>query len=330
MNHHYFLDQKLEPDKRKLPRVDRLFELHEKSWFTRKEIEASAEYYKWLQQPHPFPIYTVQCYEEIPSCLVFPRDDLQPDLFGHLWRGLKNDQEFYTSSVSLMLGLAIHERFSRIELYGIEMASQTEFADQKPGCLFMLGMALGRGIDVVLHPVSRLLEAKVYGYEGVPYVMRSRLEELKVHYTALYDQKAYACERITRAFNQNANPSEAEKREAMEANGWKGLYFGAKEFLRIILEDKDAFLSAQILEGKETLYQANQERFKGDANMTKARADVYFSERMTEKAMKQWQLYQDQRVTMFAHLGAIQVIQKLRAECRLEKPDHHLDYAILE
>lgn len=330
MNHHLFLDEHEPTEKRNLPRVDRLFELHRPDWFTRKEVTLSGEYLEWLKQPHDFPIYMIEAWPDMPSAIPFPREAVKHDLFKHLWRGTENEQEYYTSSAGLMLALAIHMGVPRIELYGIEMETDTEYADQKPAFEYMVGFANGRDIDVILHPKCSLCNATVYGYEGVPHVVRSRLGQLKITYNRLLKKWTQRQERLTQAFN--ADPENKDPKVHMEAEAWRAMYLGATIAIKTLEEMHDEYISAQNLEEKMSVTREQEDFFKGRTNMSRAAFDEIYNDGAgdIEQAKKAWLEYLDNRATMFAHDGAYQVYKVLRAETRLMKPDPTLQMQILE
>ena len=95
--------------------------------------------------------------------------------------------EYFTSTINMMVALALYENFERIELFGFEMSSKEEYAYQKPATEFWLGIALGRGVEVYLPEGCALLgeSEKIYGYEKTPGFTQMhaeiRLNELRVH-----------------------------------------------------------------------------------------------------------------------------------------------------
>jgi hypothetical protein len=117
-------------------------------------------------------------YEDVPSSIKYPKEEIVRMLLPNIWRDVngKIDQvENFTSSTAYALALAIYKGFTRIELAGIEMASDTEYVRQRPGVLFWIGVAVGRGIDVVLHS-PLMMNDKPYGYTGEVMITRQQFE----------------------------------------------------------------------------------------------------------------------------------------------------------
>lgn len=294
LNHAY----RMVPDP--IPRIDRHFEIHDKLWFLRKESHKSNEYWEWLKQKHNFPIYMQEPNEEIPSSVKYPYDEVVRDIFG-LFR------PYFTSSFSYMLGLAILEKFQRVEIYGIEMETDTEYAYQKPGGEFMIGVALGRGINVVLRPECRLCLSEIYGYEAIPHITRPKLLEIQnlyFHQLAAYTQKQ------SEMVEQYNSGNKEILNELLETSAMANAYEGGYKVLSRLLEEADYFLGKQNLEGQRRQYQHETDYHKGTVNAKKAEWEV------TQNGAV-WQEYLGARATMFANMGATQAIAKLIAMCDL-------------
>ena len=194
-----------------LPRIDRLFEMHPIWWQaknTKPAYEKPRKHWQWLQEQHPFPIYMLEHRPEVPACVVYPIEKVSFDLFGAKWyyqlfdfrkfsfdwwmkilhrrkkgglllRG-RNPMRLFGSSVDYMLALAIHEGFERIELYGVEMGSMTEYQYQRESLMLFAGIGMGRGCTIAIPEGSILFNKnKLYGYEGGQMIFRQDLERLK-------------------------------------------------------------------------------------------------------------------------------------------------------
>jgi len=74
---------------------------------------------------------------------------------------------YFSSTVDYALALAIYEGFNWIDLYGVLLLHNSEYAYQKPGADFWCGVALGRGCTVAVHGYSTIMkthDGKMYGY----------------------------------------------------------------------------------------------------------------------------------------------------------------------
>lgn len=61
------------------------------------------------------------------------------------------------SSVGYMLALALQWKPSKIGVFGVDMACESEYQHQRPNACYLLGVAAGMGVNVWVHPASRLM-----------------------------------------------------------------------------------------------------------------------------------------------------------------------------
>jgi len=153
-----------------LPRWDRWFQLH-----SPRIISGSVRdrnHWDWLKAQTK-PIYMREALPEVPASVRYPLEDITAQ-FGR----------YFTNSISWMIALAIHEGAEDIGIYGVDMATGSEYGDQRPSCEYFLGLALGTGIRIHVPPQSELLKAGfLYGFEdekqdAFTAKMRARLEEI--------------------------------------------------------------------------------------------------------------------------------------------------------
>lgn len=208
-----------------IPQVanDRLrwFQLHE---WNSKLVTAAGEmvsppcprdpqHVLWLQHhAKAFPIYVKEARSELPDAIVFPRQALF-DYF---------DSNYFTNSVSWMLGLAIMELCpekggraiagAEIAVYGVDMMTAggqgSEYGWQRPSCEWLLGLAQGCGIKVTLPKESDLMKtAFAYGdaignaYRSKLKAQRKDLSTRRGQFTEQRDQAMYAIAELTGAIN---------------------------------------------------------------------------------------------------------------------------------
>jgi hypothetical protein len=147
------------------------------AWFDMHTVEYSREYGKragfgdaqveWLAKPHPFPIYMLTAHESLPAVRRFPIEEVIAS----------TGRDYFTSTVAYAIALAASmEDVAEIGLWGIDLAHDTEYAEQRPCAEYHLALAEGRGIKVTLHPKSALMrQLHRYGYEE----QHPLLEELR-------------------------------------------------------------------------------------------------------------------------------------------------------
>ena len=90
---------------------------------------------------------------DIPNCKVYPFERLKK----------KHGFDYFTSSFSYLMALAIDEKYDKIYLYGINLTAIDEYIHQKAGLEYLIGYAQAKGIEVINPDASGLLNAPHYG-----------------------------------------------------------------------------------------------------------------------------------------------------------------------
>lgn len=136
-------------------RPDRWFEIHRPE--SREDV-AVPDYLADLEVIG-CPLYMIDRDPKFPTSVAYPLRRVQemvPDVY----------RRYFTSAAAYMTALAIVEGFDEIALYGIDCATGTEYAAQKPCLEAWLSLAMGRGIRVIVPPQSALFKTPfLYGYE---------------------------------------------------------------------------------------------------------------------------------------------------------------------
>lgn len=139
------------PSNKGAPRVDIWFELHNP---TVKEREGLTEWMNWLKE-QPV-VYMQKAYPGYKGVREYP---LTPMIqkWGPFW---------WTSQLSFMLALAIEQKPKAIGLYGVDMAANSEYNQQRLACqYFIQHIVRDSPIELVVPPESDLLQpAPLYGY----------------------------------------------------------------------------------------------------------------------------------------------------------------------
>jgi len=163
---------------------DQYFEMHPRSLLELPESKRETGYFDKLAEIDHAPIYMHQHWDDIPNSVAFPIEEMRSTVFANFprkyWKQ-KPQVDWYNSSPGYMLAKAIHEEYDRIGLWGFDMESKRDYTYELPNLSFLIGLAIGRGIDVYLHegdrPVTPLLE---FTNEGI------WLGELNPVYTERY------------------------------------------------------------------------------------------------------------------------------------------------
>ena len=151
----------------------RWFELHDLERFYGND----EEHQRFLREA-TFPVYVRPQDMSIATewgidAVPFPRDDM-----------LTLFEPYFTNTISWLLAFAIALEYDEILLYGVDMAQdgiQREYRDQRPSCEWLIGLAQGRGINVVIPPGSDLMKAShLYGFDDDLYrkKLEARINEL--------------------------------------------------------------------------------------------------------------------------------------------------------
>jgi hypothetical protein len=83
-------------------------------------------------------------------------------------RVLAEFPRYFTSHAAWMIALALTEGVTHLGFFGIHYALDEEHKKQRSGCEFWMGVAIGRGVQIVNPPGSPLMREPgwLYGYES--------------------------------------------------------------------------------------------------------------------------------------------------------------------
>jgi hypothetical protein len=107
---------------------------------------------KWLADCD-IPVFMQEKDPAIPMSVRYPLEAVAARVGGYL-----------TSTAAYMIALAIYEWVDEISLLGIYLQTGTEYEKQRPCVEYLLGVAKGFGIKVVLPDDCRLTKAPLYAY----------------------------------------------------------------------------------------------------------------------------------------------------------------------
>lgn len=156
------------------------------------------------ERPLDLPIYMQEAIPEVPGSVTFPLQEIiDTFLSGHIYSG-DDPIEYFTSSFAYICSLAMflyQEEMKagklRIEVYGFEMSTSTEYHYQKGSTEFWLGMARGNGADIFVPHHCQLLKGAKYGYEVTQMINRQELEFRQNQLKELEGQKVAALNAVS-------------------------------------------------------------------------------------------------------------------------------------
>lgn len=158
-----------------IPRWDRWFELHELDRYK----SLYPEYYDWMAglPAGDRPLYVSDPWHNLPAAVAFPWQEL-----------VKKYGKYFTNSISWLIVFAIEEITAAIQretgkahvgpedyrafgaaigLWGVDMATASEYEHQRPSCEWFMGWAKGLGIELVVPDECDLVKtARLYAIEG--------------------------------------------------------------------------------------------------------------------------------------------------------------------
>jgi len=129
-----------------LKRWDLMFEMHGRhKWIGRvDELNRGGK-----------PVIMQRHFEEVPASEPYPLDEV-----------LQTFPRYFTNSISQMVALAIIRGYREIALFGVHLATASEYAYERPNLEYLLGHAEARGISLWIPEEAQILRANyLYGYE---------------------------------------------------------------------------------------------------------------------------------------------------------------------
>jgi len=137
------------------------FQLHPKWVFAK---DHPSKHRDWLSRDWPFHIWMQREFDGVPRSVTYPLREVENQI--GVVRGEQRVEKVFSSTFSYMVALALLEKtYERIELYGIELVLDGEYAYQREAMAFWVGKADGAGVEVWMPEDCHLLEMPLYAYE---------------------------------------------------------------------------------------------------------------------------------------------------------------------
>ena len=151
-----------------IPRSDRHYDLHPFELFhyrspTMTKIDAADVpagtyvrpngHLQWLASQN-IPVFVQKADPRVPRATVFPYDAIHAEFDGLFPSGKIE----CSSTPQWMLMQALLEGYREIHIYGIHLATEWEYQKQRELFAFLMGIAAGRGVKIVIPKRSPLLK----------------------------------------------------------------------------------------------------------------------------------------------------------------------------
>lgn len=139
------------------------FEIHD----PKSPSKSGEKHQTWLREAQ-IPLFMQKHYDEYPSSLPYPREEVKQMCNANFLEGaIGGKYTDFSNQITWMILLAILMDYKEIHVYGVDMAQASEYAWQRASCQFALGLAVGRGIKVLVPKTSELCKyPKDYGFES--------------------------------------------------------------------------------------------------------------------------------------------------------------------
>jgi hypothetical protein len=201
-------------------------------------------------------IYTADTYKDVPNSVKYP-----------LKQAIKYlGQKYFTSSFGYMLVLAVMMGFKRIECYGFDMGSGTEYHYQRPNAEYLVGWARGRGIDVYIPAQSPMASGPLYAYEnmrtGYRQQMDMRLAVLNVQLETRKNEQLVAQGRLQMATDAGLESAQEENAKYNRANAMVNFMKGAITETENLIALYDTYFITGA-DGEQTVYRADMDNHVG-------------------------------------------------------------------
>jgi len=137
--------------------ADYVYQLHKPVVWRSSQNRNDGNHYDWLKNNTEAVIFMQDEYPDVPMSRKFPLEAIIAAFPGA--------ERYFTTTVGYALAYAIYAGYKRIEVYGVEMETNTEYAHQRPCVAYWCGVAYGRGIEVDFHSHT-FFQSPLYGYDG--------------------------------------------------------------------------------------------------------------------------------------------------------------------
>jgi hypothetical protein len=196
----------------KYKRCDAVFQLHDEAIWKSPKNRSNEKHYQWLSSGKTPKIYMQKKFKDVPKSVRYPIEKV-----------LKlSSIKCLTSTPDLALALvALEKKYQKVEIWGIELETESEYSNQRLGFGFWTGYLSALGIKLEIH--SSVFTAPIYGYEGdiaiTPNDIRARIKELEKNMGDDYKQEAeLLLERVKELYQEDISLKVQQKLKEITIN----------------------------------------------------------------------------------------------------------------
>ncbi len=155
-------------------RWDVLFQLHKPEVYQSATNWVAKDHWQWLQAQREKTIWMQDYDLDVPCSERYPLEAILRSIPGADMNWLQGPGSPWTAgrgwfdlSAAYALALALHLGYREIEIYGLDLESNTEYSYQLGCWRFWVGIALGMGAHLVVKCSSHDFgSGRMYGYDG--------------------------------------------------------------------------------------------------------------------------------------------------------------------
>jgi len=169
-------------------RWDACLQIHKPEVYSSLENWVNKDHWAWLQQDHGNKrIYMQDVDERVPNSVKYPLDGVLSLV----------PYKYLRSSPAMALALGIYLGYKRIDLYGSELSSNTEYTYQAINYAFWIGFAHGLGVDLRLECWhNEFYMQPIYGFEGELQIDKDYFEQIYKEHKAVWEMKDNAYQKL--------------------------------------------------------------------------------------------------------------------------------------
>jgi hypothetical protein len=144
-----------------------VFQMHKREVYESPKNFVNETHWQWLQEDHGDKVIWMQEVDErVPNSKRMPMDEMLAN-FPAANMGM------FTSTAAMAMALGLYLGYEEIQVYGVDLGSNTEYTYQQPGWIYWVGVGKALlGDKLVLNSGLHHFHHRLYGYNGETQIER--------------------------------------------------------------------------------------------------------------------------------------------------------------